>query len=132
MSLTDGMMVFSGSVSIVFLFTLSPQTPSGRRRLLTHVAKLQLTISQLSSVHLHHTPSPLYIVAFFPHLNKSQFAEQDFDVAKTSATPSKRRIHISCGAIDSFLANRATANARNKLFLELTLASTKSFRETFS
>ena len=58
-SLTDGMMLFSGSVSMVLLLTLSPQIPSGRRRLLMHVAKLQWAISQLSSVHLHQTPSPL-------------------------------------------------------------------------
>jgi len=58
------------------------------------------------------------MVAFLPHLNKSQCAEHDLDVAaKTKATPLKKRIHFSCNVADSLLTNRATVNACYKLFL---------------
>jgi hypothetical protein len=86
-----GIIVFSGSVSVVFLLTLSPQTPRGSSRLLVHVAKLQLVITQFSSVHLHQTVLPRKMTAFLPHLNNSQFGEQSFVPAKINTTYSESK-----------------------------------------
>jgi len=68
---------------MVFLLTLSPHTPCGSSRLLMHVAKLQLRITQFSSVHLHQTVLLRYIMAFLPHLKNSHFGEQYFTPDKT-------------------------------------------------
>jgi len=85
------MSIFSGSVSTVFLLTLSPHTPCGSNRLLMQVVKLQLLITQFSSVHRHQTVSPRYIVAFLPHLKSSHFGEQYFTPAKTKHNLSENK-----------------------------------------
>jgi len=93
LSLTVGITVLSGSVSVVFRLTVSPQTPCERSRLFMHVAKLQLATSQASSVHLHQTLFPRNRSAFFPHWKNLQFGEQYCIPAKTCTTSWKTSLY---------------------------------------
>ena len=60
---------------MVFRFTVSPQTPLGSRRRLTHMAKVQLATLHISSVHLHQTESRRLNAEFFAHLKDGQVGE---------------------------------------------------------
>jgi hypothetical protein len=78
LSFTAGFIVSSGSLSVVFLFTVSPQTPTGRSLLFMQAAYWQFETSQSSSVHLHQTVLPRLIAELLPHLNNSQVGEHFF------------------------------------------------------